>query len=321
MLVLTNASNMHTLGTHNEKYDRLIQCYSMMKSQDIPYYYINSCSGGLASEYLTKSVLECSEDDYYCPSCFKDENEYCGDCEEVPVKMITADTYMTPYTIDTIRGSIGCISYAASRLRIEKYIYMLIRPPGHHADEDPSGFCFINTAHVAVKELRKNGFRRVGILDWDFHHANGTETAVSDDRDVFLCSIHGYGDYVYPGTGDTSNNSRNLLNIPIDLDEIPKHTVTTDMYIEKLINEILPFFEGKIDVLYVSNGLDAHKDDSLAGMNIGTDFYVKASRILTSLGVPMLYGLEGGYTGSVIAEVTFGIYNMFKEFEILSQSY
>lgn len=63
----------------------------------------------------------------------------------------------------------------------------IIRPPGHHADEEtPSGFCLINNVAVAAKYAIQNGIKRVLIVDWDVHHGNGTQRICYDDDQVIV---------------------------------------------------------------------------------------------------------------------------------------
>ena len=67
----------------------------------------------------------------------------------------------------------------------------VIRPPGHHADEEiPSGFCLLNNAAAAAKyAIHKHGLTRVLILDWDVHHGNGTQRITYDDDRVSFVVI------------------------------------------------------------------------------------------------------------------------------------
>lgn len=62
----------------------------------------------------------------------------------------------------------------------------VVRPPGHHADEDvPSGFCLLNNVAVGARyALDNHALRRVLVLDWDVHHGNGTQRITYNDNRV-----------------------------------------------------------------------------------------------------------------------------------------
>ena len=70
----------------------------------------------------------------------------------------------------------------------------VIRPPGHHAEEDEAcGFCIFNNVAVAAKyALETQGAERVMILDWDVHHGNGIQNMFYDDPRVLYVSVHRY---------------------------------------------------------------------------------------------------------------------------------
>jgi acetoin utilization deacetylase AcuC-like enzyme len=77
-------------------------------------------------------------------------------------------------------------------------VVALCRPPGHHCDgQRAGGYCYINNAAVAVSAWRADyPDARVGILDIDFHHGNGTQEIFYSDPKVFYVSIHGEDEFV-----------------------------------------------------------------------------------------------------------------------------
>jgi acetoin utilization deacetylase AcuC-like enzyme len=79
--------------------------------------------------------------------------------------------------------------------------FALSRPPGHHATRDRAmGFCLFNNVAVAIRRLQALGrVRRVLVVDWDAHHANGTQEIFYEDPDVYVLSLHLHPHY--PGTG------------------------------------------------------------------------------------------------------------------------
>ena len=62
----------------------------------------------------------------------------------------------------------------------DRAAFSLCRPPGHHAAADAfGGYCFLNNAAIAAQYLRDSGAEKVGILDVDYHHGNGTQSISS----------------------------------------------------------------------------------------------------------------------------------------------
>ena len=83
--------------------------------------------------------------------------------------------------------------------------FCAIRPPGHHANNtgDEEGFCFYSNAAIAAKYAQSVfGYEKILIIDWDYHHGNGTQNAFYDDPTVLFYSSHDW--QAYPGTGDPS---------------------------------------------------------------------------------------------------------------------
>src|SRR2546430_4083626 len=71
----------------------------------------------------------------------------------------------------------------------------------HHAHPDrASGFCILNDIAIAVRVMQRDGVRRIGILDLDAHHGDGTQ-AIFWSEDVLVVSIHEHGGRFFPGTG------------------------------------------------------------------------------------------------------------------------
>ena len=115
-----------------------------------------------------------------------------------------------------------------------KYTFALVRPPGHHCNNNPNGFCVFNNALIGAKYAQKINFSKVLILDVDFHHGHGTQKLleVTPDPNISFVSIHGYGKGIYPGTGGYSNLKRNILNIPLEMSpyEESREYITDDFY-------------------------------------------------------------------------------------------
>lgn len=181
----------------------------------------------------------------------------------------------------------------------QKPAFVLARPPGHHATRNTAmGFCLFSNAAIAAEyALTKPGIERVGILDWDVHHGNGTEAIVRDNPNLAYCSIHQYP--CYPGTGDNAEDRgmyNNILNLPIGAkSKIADYQLAFE-------GQVVPFFQKFTpDILIVSAGYDANEQDPLADISLQPqDYSVLAQYALQITNYP-LFGLEGGYDLKTLA--------------------
>jgi len=74
----------------------------------------------------------------------------------------------------------------------------------HHAHYDKAaGFCYLNDLAIAIAEQVEKG-KKVLYLDIDAHHGDGVQEAFYDSDRVLTISIHESGDYIFPGSGYSS---------------------------------------------------------------------------------------------------------------------
>jgi len=183
----------------------------------------------------------------------------------------------------------------------------LIRPPGHHASNKQSmGFCLINNVALAVKYAQSvHQLDRVLVVDWDVHHGNGTQDIFYDDESVFFYSIHRFP--FYPGTGHETETGRgsglgSTLNIPIAFGT-PRQEYL-DAFRAGLAKVVKQF---KPDLLILSAGFDAHKNDPVGSLGLETEDFRVMSQDVLALAASYCQGrviscLEGGYDIYALAD-------------------
>ena len=180
-----------------------------------------------------------------------------------------------------------------------------LRPPGHHAERSRAmGFCLFNNVAVAAQRaLDRHRARRVMVLDWDVHHGNGTNDIFYDTDAVLYVSLH--QSPLYPGTGSMSENGTGIgegytVNLPVP------PGAGHDEWLSLLEHVIAPIARAyEPDLLLVSAGFDAHRDDPLANCMLTEDTYAgmaAAMRALSrELSAPLGFTLEGGYNLQALA--------------------
>ena len=148
-----------------------------------------------------------------------------------------------------------------------KRAFCAVRPPGHHATRDrPMGFCIFNNVAIgAAHALAVHGLERVAVLDFDVHHGNGTEDAFHEDPRVMLCSTfqHPY----YPYSGADSGNEH-IINVPLP-------AMTDGRGFRAAVERFwMPALESyRPQLVFVSAGFDAHRDDPLAYLKLDDEDY------------------------------------------------
>jgi acetoin utilization deacetylase AcuC-like enzyme len=174
-----------------------------------------------------------------------------------------------------------------------------LRPPGHHAEPSRAmGFCLFDNVAVAARHaLDSLGVARVFVLDWDVHHGNGTNDIFHSSREVLFASIH--QSPLYPGTGPLSDvGSGDGEGFSVNLPVPPRSG--EDVWLSLVQHVVAPAARAfEPELILVSAGFDAHRDDPLADCGLETGSFAAMALWVRALGeelgVPVGAVLEGGY--------------------------
>jgi acetoin utilization deacetylase AcuC-like enzyme len=253
-------------------------------------------SSGLAKDLLAREA----------PLALREHLERVHDADHVDLVFSTApehgyayldpDTSMNPKSLSAALRAAGAVVSATDMVVAgeARNAFCAVRPPGHHATpRRPMGFCIFNNVAIgAMHALEEHGMGRVAVLDFDVHHGNGTEDAFHEDPRVMLCSTfqHPY----YPYCGADSGNEH-IINVPLP-------AMTDGRGFREAVERYwIPALESfKPEMVFVSAGFDAHRDDPLAYLKLGDEDYRWVTQKLVDIadrhaGGRVVSTLEGGY--------------------------
>jgi acetoin utilization deacetylase AcuC-like enzyme len=214
------------------------------------------------------------------------------------------DTVLSPGSRQAAFRAIGAVCDAVDKILTGKAnnAFCAIRPPGHHAEPRLAmGFCLFNNIAIAANYARQHyHLERIAIVDFDVHHGNGTQAAFYHQPNVLYASSHEMPHY--PGTGHpTETGVGNIINVPLAAGDSGVE------FRQKYNNIILPAVKKfKPDLLLISAGFDAHKDDPLASIMLVEDDFKWITQELMSIADHSCKGrivsvLEGGYNLKALA--------------------
>jgi acetoin utilization deacetylase AcuC-like enzyme len=181
-------------------------------------------------------------------------------------------------------------------------VFCQVRPCGHHAETARAmGFCIFNNIAIAGLYARKRyGCERIAVVDFDVHHGNGTQAIFWSDRDLYFASTHQMP--LYPGTGALSETGvGNIWNAPLRPGD------GGEPFKEAFNARILPSLRNfGPDIVLISAGFDAHKDDPLANLQlVEPDFGWATSKVAEAAAKHaqgrLVSMLEGGYNLTALA--------------------
>jgi acetoin utilization deacetylase AcuC-like enzyme len=209
---------------------------------------------------------------------------------------VDPDTFMSPGSHRAAKLAAGAVAEATERVLAGEAnrAFCAIRPPGHHAEiASALGFCLYNSVAIAAEiALTKPNINRVAILDFDVHHCNGTVDMFKDRPEVLVCSS--FQNHFYPHRYlDFSND--HIVSTPLEAG-------TESKLFRQLIEQqwLTAVAKHKPDLIFISAGFDAHRDDPLAEICLDDDDYRWITDLIVDLANSHSKGriistLEGGY--------------------------
>ena len=215
---------------------------------------------------------------------------------------IDPDTTMNVHTWDAAVRAAGAALAATDAVMAGEMenAFCAVRPPGHHACHDKAmGFCFFNNVAIAARyALERHSLKRVAVVDFDVHHGNGTEDILQGDNRVLMVGFFQHPFYPHSGTDHPAGN---MLNLPVP-------AYTKGMAVRDLIETywIPRLEEFKPEMIFISAGFDAHRDDDLGQMGLVEQDYAWITQRIKDVAKRHAKGrivssLEGGYNLNALA--------------------
>ena len=210
---------------------------------------------------------------------------------------VDGDTYLAPGSWNAALRAVGGACAAVDAVLTQGgRAFVACRPPGHHAERETAmGFCLFGTVAIAaLRAVQVHGLTRVAVLDFDVHHGNGTQDLLWDQPDIRFVSSHQMP--LYPGTGypDERGAHGQITNLPL-----PGGSDGRAMWAawSPVLEDLRAWSP---ELILLSAGFDAHRDDPLAGLNWQTADFARLTRAICDLTDATCAGrvvscLEGGY--------------------------
>ncbi len=291
MYLHNNSSLAHHTGAHPEQPKRITAIEEKLANCDW-FGYRRELARSATKEQL-ESVHESSYIDSVRSSCLQESSPS-------PETVVSEGSWQA--ALDSAGGAVQMVEILLGGDTVTGFCGL--RPPGHHATTTQAmGFCLFNNVAIAAQHALEHGCERVMVFDWDVHHGNGTNDIFYNSDSVLYFSIHQIP--LYPGTGSMQNHGRDkgegyTVNLPV-----PPGTGELE-YLSLMTHLVEPITKSyRPDLILVSAGYDAHRDDPLANIELTEASYAtmtsRIRQLSEELEAPFGFVLEGGYDLDALA--------------------
>jgi len=207
---------------------------------------------------------------------------------------VTGDTPISPDILaKAILGAGGTI--LTCELALQRGVGLHLSGGFHHAGPDSGeGFCYVNDAAVAIRELQARGrangrlaIGRAAVVDLDVHQGNGTARIFAGDDTVFTFSMH--EEWNYPPVKPPSDWD---IGLPSGCEDD-----TYLAHLERALPEVLS--RGRPGLVVYLAGADPYERDQLGGLALTLEGLRERDALVLGAcrerGVPVAILLAGGY--------------------------